>query len=129
MTWEQILVLVVFICTIGGLALTNKRPSSVFAVSMLLLLLAQQISLEEILKNVTNTGLVTLVLLLLLSHSIDKTAFIKRLGRAIVRKSFTQSFWRMFAVTFTSSALLNNTAIVASLIGPIKQNQLHAPSR
>ena len=129
MNWEQILVLVVFIGTIGGLALTNKRPSSVFAVSMLLLLLAQQISLEEILKNVTNTGLVTLVLLLLLSHSIDKTAFIKRLGRAIVRKSFTQSFWRMFAVTFTSSALLNNTAIVASLIGPIKQNQLHAPSR
>lgn len=129
MNWEQILVLVVFIGTIGGLALTNKRPSSVFAASMLLLLLAQQISLEEILKNVTNTGLVTLVLLLLLSHSIDKTAFIKRLGRAIVRKSFTQSFWRMFAVTFTSSALLNNTAIVASLIGPIKQNQLHAPSR
>lgn len=129
MNWEQILVLAVFIGTIGGLVLTNKRPSSVFAVSTLLLLLVQQISLDDILKNVTNTGLVTLVLLLLVSHSIDKTAFIKRLGRAIVRKSFTQSFWRMFAVTFTSSALLNNTAIVASLIGPIKQNQLHAPSR
>jgi di/tricarboxylate transporter len=129
MTWEQILVLVVFLSTIFGLAFTNKRPASVFAASMLLLLLTQQLSLEAVLKNVTNTGLVTLVLLLLVSHSIDKTAFIKRLGRAIVRKSFTQSFWRMFAVTFSSSALLNNTAIVASLIGPIKQNQLHAPSR
>ena len=129
MTWEQILVLIVFVGTIFGLALTNKRPSSIFAGSMLLLLLAQQISFEAILKNMTNTGLVTLVLLLLVSHSIDKTAFIKRLGRAIVRKSFAQSFWRMFIVTFSSSALLNNTAIVASLIGPIKQNQLHAPSR
>lgn len=129
MTWEQILVLLVFVGTIFSLAFTNKRPSSIFAGSMLVLLLSQQISFESILKNTTNTGLVTLVLLLLVSHSIDKTAFIKRLGRAIVRKSFTQSFWRMFAVTFSSSALLNNTAIVASLIGPIKQNQLHAPSR
>jgi di/tricarboxylate transporter len=129
MTWEQILVLVVFAGTIFALIFTSRRPSSIFAGSTLLLLLAQQISLEAILKNVTNTGLVTLVLLLLVSHSIDKTAFIKRLGRAIVRKSFNQSFWRMFTVAFTSSALLNNTAIVASLIGPIKQNQLHAPSR
>lgn len=129
MTWEQILVLLVFAGTIFGLAFTNKRPSSVFAGSMLLLLITQQISFNAILENVTNTGLVTLVLLLLLSHSIDKTAFIKRLGRALVRKSFSQSYWRMFAVAFSSSALLNNTAIVASLIGPIKQNQLHAPSR
>lgn len=129
MSLEQILVLFIFAGTIFSLAFTNKRPSSIFAACMLLLLLTQQISFEAILKNVTNTGLVTLVLLLLVSHSIDKTAFIKRLGRAIVRKSFKQSFWRMFAVTFSSSALLNNTAIVASLIGPIKQNQLHAPSR
>jgi di/tricarboxylate transporter len=35
----------------------------------------------------------------------------------------------MFAITFSSSALLNNTAVVASLIGPIKQNTLHAPSK
>lgn len=129
MTWEQILVLLVFMATMLGLAFTKKRPSYIFAASMLLLLLCQQISLDTILKNMTNVGLVTLVLLLLVGHSIDKTAFINRLGRAIIRKSFTQSFWRMFIVTFSSSALLNNTAIVASLIGPIKQNQLHPPSR
>ncbi|MFT7089892.1 MAG: di/tricarboxylate transporter [Glaciecola sp.] len=35
----------------------------------------------------------------------------------------------MFAVTFASSALLNNTAVVASLIGPIKHNTLHPPSK
>ncbi|MBF7073281.1 SLC13 family permease [Glaciecola sp. MH2013] len=129
MTFEQIAVLLIFAATIVSLAATKMRPSSVFSACMLLLVLVQQLKLDEILENLTNTGLVTLVLLLLVSHSIDKTAFIKRLGRAIVRKSFTQSFWRMFAISFSSSALLNNTAIVASLIGPIKQNQLHAPSR
>jgi di/tricarboxylate transporter len=69
------------------------------------------------------------VLLLLVSHSIDKTTLIVRLGRAIISGSYAKSFWRMFALTFSSSALLNNTAVVASLIGPIKQNQLHTPSK
>ena len=50
----------------------------------------------------------------------DKTALIKRLGRKLVSANFTQSYWRLFSLTFLSSALLNNTAIVASLIGPIK---------
>ena len=59
----------------------------------------------------------------------DKTAFIKRLGRKLVTSHFKQSFFRLFTVTFASSALLNNTAIVASLIGPVKQNQHHPSSR
>jgi di/tricarboxylate transporter len=35
----------------------------------------------------------------------------------------------MFGLTFVSSALLNNTAVVASLIGPIKHNTVHPPSK
>ncbi|GBL05849.1 SLC13 family permease [Glaciecola sp. KUL10] len=129
MTIEQILVLAIFTCTIFALIFTSKRPSTIFSGSVLLLLLTQQLSFDDILVNLTNNGLVALILLLLVSSSIDKTAFIKRLGRAIINKSFAKSFWKMFALTFSSSALLNNTAIVASLIGPIKQNQLHAPSK
>jgi len=129
MTLEQIIVLVVFLGTIVSLMFTNKRPSTIFSACVIVLLLTQQLSLDDVLGNATNKGLIALVLLLLVSNSIDKTTFIKRLGRAIVNKSFTNSFWRMFALTFSSSALLNNTAIVASLIGPIKQNQFHAPSK
>jgi di/tricarboxylate transporter len=129
MNIEQSLVLGIFTCTIIALVFTNKRPATIFSGSVLLLLLTQQLRFDEILVNLTNNGLVALVLLLLVSSSIDKTAFIKRLGRAIINKSFAKSFWKMFALTFSSSALLNNTAIVASLIGPIKQNQLHAPSK
>jgi di/tricarboxylate transporter len=79
--------------------------------------------------NLTNKGLITLILLLLVSSAIDKTALIKRLGRKLVTASFTASYWRLFSLTFISSALLNNTAIVASLIGPVKQNQYHPASR
>jgi di/tricarboxylate transporter len=129
MPLDQLIVVAIFFATIVALVFTQKRPSGIFAACTLALILTQQIGFEKVLDNATNTGLVTLILLLLVSHSIDKTAFIKRLGRAIVTKSYRGSFIKMFAITFASSALLNNTAVVASLIGPIKQNTLHAPSK
>lgn len=126
---NQVIVLVIFCITIAALIFSNRRPAGIFGASTLALILAQQVSFEHVLDNATNTGLITLVLLLLVSNSIDKTAFIKRLGRAIVSKSYRFTFIKMFLVTYFSSALLNNTAVVASLLGPIKQNTLHAPSK
>jgi di/tricarboxylate transporter len=125
----QFIVLAIFASTILALIFTNQRPSTVFSGTVLALLVTQQLSLDDILLNLTNKGLITLVLLLLVSSAIDKTALIKRLGRKLVSANFTQSYWRLFSLTFLSSALLNNTAIVASLIGPIKQNQYHPASR
>ena len=129
MELNQLLVLMFFFGTIGALIFTNHRPSTVFALTVLGLLTTQQITFDQILDNLTNKGLITLILLLLVSSAIDKTAFIKRLGRKLVTASFTKSYWRLFGLTFFSSALLNNTAIVASLIGPVKQNQYHPASR
>jgi len=129
MELNQLLVLTFFFGTIGALIFTNQRPSTVFALTVLGLLTTQQITFDQILENLTNKGLITLILLLLVSSAIDKTAFIKRLGRKLVTASFTKSYWRLFGLTFFSSALLNNTAIVASLIGPVKQNQYHPASR
>ena len=129
MELNQLLVLMFFFGPIGALIFTNQRPSTVFALTVLGLLTTQQITFDQILDNLTNKGLITLILLLLVSSAIDKTAFIKRLGRKLVTASFTKSYWRLFGLTFFSSALLNNTAIVASLIGPVKQNQYHPASR
>lgn len=129
MTLDQILVLLVFLTTIVALIFSNKKPSSIFAACTLALVLLQQLDLSHILENATNMGLVTLVLLLLVSQSIDKTTLVVRLGRKITSGSYAKSFWRMFALTFTSSALLNNTAVVASLIGPVKHNSVHPPSK
>ena len=129
MEMSQLIVLAIFACTIIALVLSNARPSTIFAGTMLSLLITQQLSFDNILHNMTNKGLITLVLLLMVSSAVDKTALLKRLGRTLVTASFTRSYWRLFGLTFASSALLNNTAIVASLIGPIKQNQHHAPSR
>ena len=126
---SQLMVLGIFFSTIFALVASNMRPSTIFAAAILLLLISQQLTFDEILNNLTNKGLITLILLLLVSSAIDKTALIKQLGRKLVTPSFTASYWRLFGLTFFSSALLNNTAIVASLIGPVKQNQYHPASR
>ena len=126
---NQYLVLAVFAGTILALVTTNERPSLIFAGSLLALIATQQLFIGDVIHNFTNQGLVTLILLLLVSSAVDKTSLIKRLGRTLVTASFNNSFWRLFGLTFTSSALLNNTAIVASLIGPVKQNQYHHASR
>lgn len=126
---NQLVVLGIFFGTIFALVASHLRPATIFALAVLGLIVTQQITFDAILLNLTNKGLITLVLLLLVSSAIDKTALIKRLGRKLVTASFSASYWRLFGLTFFSSALLNNTAIVASLIGPVKQNQYHPASR
>ena len=126
---NQYLVLAIFAATILALVTTNQRPSLIFSASILALIACQQLVLSDVIINFTNQGLITLVLLLLVSSAVDKTSLIKRLGRTLVTANFNLSYWRLFGLTFFSSALLNNTAIVASLIGPVKQNQYHHASR
>jgi len=99
---DQLIVATVFFATIGALVFSNRHPAGVFGACTLALLLAQQVSFDNVLENMTNMGLITLVLLLLVSNSIDKTALIKRLGRAIISKSYNFSFIKMFVVTFFS---------------------------
>lgn len=129
MDLNQLLVLGVFFSTILALIFTGLRASSIFAGSVLLLMVTQQVTFDDVLHNFTNKGLITLILLLIVSSAVDKTALIKQMGRKLVTANFNQSYWRLFGLTFFSSALLNNTAIVASLIGPVKQNQYHPSSR
>ncbi|MDP5029253.1 MAG: SLC13 family permease [Paraglaciecola sp.] len=129
MDFNQYLVIAIFASTIMALILTDKRPSSIFAASMLALIVGQQLNLNQVINNLTNQGLMTLILLLLVSNAVDKTSLIKRLGRTLITANYTQSYWRLFGLTFFSSALLNNTAVVASLIGPVKQNQHHSSSK
>jgi di/tricarboxylate transporter len=126
---NQLVVIGIFLSTILALVFTDKRPSFVFSSAMLALVASQQLNLSQITINLTNTGLVTLILLLLVSAAVDKTSLIKSLARKLITANFNMSFWKLFALTFSSSALLNNTAVVASLIGPVKQNQYHPASR
>lgn len=129
MAFGPILVAAIFLATIVALVVSNRRPEAIFGLTLLALVGSGQLSLQQAAAGLTNPGLITLVLLLLVSCAVDKTSLIRSLARRLVTKSYGGTFWRLFALTFCSSSVLNNTAIVASLLTPLKQNPVHPASK
>lgn len=129
MSIEQFTVLGIFLSTLVALIFSNKSPSFIFAVGTLALILSNAIAFQDVLLNLSNKGLVILVLLLLCSVVVDKTGMMKKLSRGLVEKNKPKSILKILSLSFFSSALLNNTAVVATLISALKHNQYIAPSK
>ncbi|MDD2893148.1 MAG: SLC13 family permease [Halothiobacillaceae bacterium] len=87
------------------------------------------IDLSKLLQNYVEPSLITLVLLMLISVALEKTLLIERVGERLMSGSYPVALARMMAVTAGFSAFLNNTAVVASLLGVVSKNGRFAPSR
>ncbi|MCW9008171.1 MAG: SLC13 family permease, partial [Marinobacter sp.] len=74
--------------------------------------------------NAVNPGLVTLILLVLCSFSFERTSILRRLSASLFNGSKIKSMLRLFIGTAFASALMSNTAVVATLINSVKNNQL-----
>lgn len=94
-----------------------------------MLLASGSISFEQVLDNATNTGVVTLLLLLMASAAVEKTPLLKKTARYLINQSYSSSYLRMYITTGIASAFLNNTAVVAALISTISTNPHHLASR
>lgn len=87
------------------------------------------ISLEDLLVNFVNPALVTLVILILVSFVLERTSWINLISKALFVPSLKKSHFRMGFLVGGSSAFLNNTAVVATLLSSVKRNQYHAASK
>ena len=87
------------------------------------------VSIDTSLQQLTNNGLVIVVVLLLLSVVLDKSRLLEQLADRLVRGSYRMALLRLTLATGLYSAFLNNTAVVASLLGPLRASRQHAPSR
>lgn len=126
---NQILVLGIFLSTILGLVFSSRSPSLIFALATMSLLATGTLSMSNVLGNLSNKGLVILVLLLLVSIGVDKSRIMKTLARKLVTANKSLSTIKVVIISFFSSAILNNTAVVATLTGPLLHNQHIAPSK
>ena len=70
---------------------------------------------QEILAKATNTGLMTLILLLLVSIGLEKLSWLNRLSSKLITPGYTASLLRLGAVTALFSAVVNNTASSGSM--------------
>jgi di/tricarboxylate transporter len=129
MTWQQVAVFVGLAALVVELVRGRRAPAAVFATVAFAFVLLDLVSVQKGLAQLTNSGLVTVVVLLLLSVVLDKSHLLEAMAAWLVRGPYRWALAKLYVATATYSAFVNNTAVVASLIGPLRSLRTHAPSR
>ena len=129
MSVMQWLMILIFLATFIGLLKYQHIPERIFAGATLVCLAASFVSSAEILNNAVNSGLVTLLLLVLCSFAFERTSVLRRLSASMINGSQFKSTIKTLLGTAIASAVMNNTAVVATLIGSIKKNTLINPGK
>ncbi len=114
----------VFFGTFISLVKYSQVPERVFSVTILVCLALSFVSVDDILSNAVNPGLVTLVLLVICSFAFERTSILRRLSAGVFNGSETKSTLRLLLGTALASAIMSNTAVVATLINTVKKNKL-----
>ncbi|MDP5130700.1 MAG: SLC13 family permease [Paraglaciecola sp.] len=123
MTIESAGLLSLLLLLVMALVRFQQQSASVFGAMLLCLLLLGFIDTEDVLRNATNPGLATLVLLVLISFSLEKTSLLRRLSRYLFTESVTGSICRTIGFTALASSVLNNTAVVAAMLNAVLSNK------
>ncbi len=126
---DQLLVAGLFLALVVSLVLTSWPAVWIFATAMLGAYFLGLVDTTEVLAKATNSGLVTLILLLLVSVGLEKLSWLTRLSGKLISANYSASLLRMgfFAALF--SAFVNNTAVVATLAHTVRSNRLHHASK
>ncbi|WP_434566293.1 SLC13 family permease [Vibrio chagasii] len=127
--WQQGFVLAILLGIITCLLVTRIKPSFIFAGAAFIAFMGGMIDLSSVANNFTNSSLLTLILLILSSSALEKTRLISWVSRNISEGRLGTVVAKLGISTALLSSFTNNTAVVVSLIGAIKRNQQHAPSK
>lgn len=127
---EAYLIIGLLALLVVALSTNRWRPELLFVLAVTACLMVGWIEPHALLRHYSNETLVGLMLLLLVSTALEKTHVLPLLSRWLIRRGHIRSsLLRMSGITMLLSSLLNNTAVVASFMGVIRQNQHVAPSR
>jgi len=126
---DQLLIAGLFFVLVISLVLTSWPAVWVFAIAMLSAYFLDLVGTSELLSKATNSGLITLILLLLVSIGLEKLSWLTRLSGKLITPNYSASLLRMgfFAALF--SAFVNNTAVVATLAHTVRSNRHHPASK
>ncbi|MFA0113385.1 SLC13 family permease [Vibrio sp. 10N.261.46.E11] len=119
----------VLIGLIIGLISNRFRASYVFIFSVIVLYVSGELSQAVIFSNVTNRSVIILLLLLLSSLSLERTVLLSWVAKMLSHRHYGQSLLRLGALGSLSSSMLNNTAVVATLMGSVLKNPFHSPKK
>lgn len=126
---QELYTAALFLGLFYGLVFTRIAPAWLFLSAMGASYFGGLVETADVLEKGTNSGLVTLVLLLLVSIGLEKLSWLSRLARGLVVQNYRFTLLRVSLVTAVFSALINNTAVVATLSNALRENAHHTASR
>ncbi|PMN93336.1 SLC13 family permease [Enterovibrio norvegicus] len=129
MSWDQSLVSGLLLAIVAGLVFTKIKPAILFAGAAFIAFQSGLVNIEALAGNFTNSSLLTLVLLILSSAALEKTRLVSWVSGQLASGRLGTVVAKLGLSTAVLSSFTNNTAVVVSLIGAVKRNRRHAPSR
>ena len=118
----QGLVALSLIVLLGLLIHGRFRPAAIFASLLLFYYLLGLIDLNSMLGNFVNPALIILVLLITVSITLEKTILLDNLASSLLTGGYRKVIAKLMVTTALLSSCLNNTAVVAALMGHIKKS-------
>ncbi|GGW48680.1 SLC13 family permease [Alishewanella tabrizica] len=100
----------------------QQHATEVFGAAILVMLVAGFIGTPDVLRNAANSGLATLVLLVLISYALEKTSLLRRISAYLFTTSVQGSVLRTVGFSALASSVLNNTAVVAAMLNAVLSN-------
>ena len=126
---EPLLIGLVVAALIASLIFSRLAPSLVFTLAMAACVLVGVIDMQTVMAKATNDGLMTLLLLLMVSVGLERLPWLLALSHRAVKGSLTRTILSLSGMTMLFSAFVNNTAVVATLAGTLRKNPHHAASQ
>jgi di/tricarboxylate transporter len=126
---DQLLIAGLFFALVISLIMTSWSAVWVFAGAMLIAYFLGLVDTAQVLSKATNSGLITLILLLLVSIGLEKLSWLTRLSGKLITPGYSASLLRMGFFTALFSAFVNNTAVVAALAHTVRSNRHHPASK
>ena len=126
---ESALVALIVVALIALLIVSRISPALLFTLAMASCVLVGAIDMPAVMAKATNEGVVTLLLLLMVSIGLERLPWLLALSNRAVRGSLPRTLLSLSGMTMLFSAFVNNTAVVATLAGTLRKNPHHAASQ
>jgi Na+/H+ antiporter NhaD/arsenite permease-like protein len=114
---------------LAALMCSNIKPTALFVAAVSGLYVTGKVHQPEIISNITNTSVLTLILLMVSSLALERSSILPWLSSKVFLTGYKATIFRLGLTSAISSAFLNNTAVVATLMAGVQRNQEHPASR
>ena len=126
---EPLLIGLIVTALIASLIFSRLAPSLLFTLAMAACVLVGVIDMQTVMAKATNDGLMTLLLLLMVSIGLERLPWLLALSHRAVKGSLPRTILSLSGMTMLFSAFVNNTAVVATLAGTLRKNPYHSASQ